>query len=522
MVSLSGALLLTTTVVTLNLCDAANILCIFPTASFSHQQPLLAVSRALAARGHNLTVINTNPNKTPLKNYRDIDIGFMYKEWDELKKQHGVSLQERISPFKLVSSFKHFVHFFCQKVLDSTQIQDLIKEVNGTKFDLIFYESLSYSSLLGFSELVGNPPIVGMLTLHPFNVNDLYVGNPEIPSYIPSVNLPYEHRMSFYERLTNFAIYSYFHYMRILYIEPIQEEFLQKYFGDVKHTAYELERNISVMLISGDLATSYPKPVHPNTIYIGPTHIEKPKPLPQDLQKWMDEAEDGVIYFSLGSNMKGTSVPADKRAVFIKAFAQFPRVRVLWKWEADTQLPGQPSNVMVKKWLPQQSILAHPKTRLFISQVGLQSFQEATSYGVPILGIPMFGDQDFNGAKLVQAGAGRVLEFYDIAYDNFYENLKELLTNKSYKDNMMTLSKITNDKPMPAVETAVWWIEYVLRHNGAPHLRPASIGLTWYQYYSLDVIAFILAIIVTAICVTAYILKTIVSKLTYGSKLKTH
>ncbi|RZF34519.1 hypothetical protein LSTR_LSTR011761 [Laodelphax striatellus] len=116
MVSLSGALLLTTTVVTLNLCDAANILCIFPTASFSHQQPLLAVSRALAARGHNMTVINTNPNKTPLKNYRDIDIGFMYKEWDELKKQHGVSLQERISPFQLVSTFKHFVHFFCQKI----------------------------------------------------------------------------------------------------------------------------------------------------------------------------------------------------------------------------------------------------------------------------------------------------------------------------------------------------------------------------------------------------------------------
>ncbi|RZF33014.1 hypothetical protein LSTR_LSTR014867 [Laodelphax striatellus] len=73
----------------------------------------------------------------------------------------------------------------------------------------------------------------------------------------------------------------------------------------------------------------------------------------------------------------------------------------------------------------------------------------------------------------------------------------------SYKDNMMTLSKITNDKPMPAVETAVWWIEYVLRTQWTPHLRPASIGLTWYQYYKPRCDCIILAIYCEAICVTA-------------------
>lgn len=71
----------------------------------------------------------------------------------------------------------------------------------------------------------------------------------------------------------------------------------------------------------------------------------------------MDGAEEGVIYFSLGSNMQGKSVPANIRAAFINAFKQFPKVRVLWKWEADTKLPGQPDNVLVKKWLPQQPIL---------------------------------------------------------------------------------------------------------------------------------------------------------------------
>lgn len=40
--------------------------------------------------------------------------------------------------------------------------------------------------------------------------------------------------------------------------------------------------------------------------------------------------------------------------------------RVLWKFE-DESLPGVPSNVMIKKWLPQNDILAHQNVVLFIS-----------------------------------------------------------------------------------------------------------------------------------------------------------
>ncbi|RZF35355.1 hypothetical protein LSTR_LSTR017033 [Laodelphax striatellus] len=84
---------------------------------------------------------------------------------------------------------------------------------------------------------------------------------------------------------------------------------------------------------------------------------------------------------------------------------------------------------------------------------------------------------------------------------------------------MLALSKITNDKPMPAVETAVWWIEYVLRHNGAPHLRPACMDLAWYQYYSIDIVAAIAAIVVSFLSICFYCGKMVVKKLMH-SKLK--
>lgn len=44
----------------------ANILAIFVAPSYSHQIPLLTLSKALAAKGHNLTVITQIPSEVSM------------------------------------------------------------------------------------------------------------------------------------------------------------------------------------------------------------------------------------------------------------------------------------------------------------------------------------------------------------------------------------------------------------------------------------------------------------------------
>lgn len=49
---------------------------------------------------------------------------------------------------------------------------------------------------------------------------------------------------------------------------------------------------------------------------------------------------------------------------------------------------------------------------------------------------------------------------------------------------------------MSPLDTAIYWVEYVARHKGAHFMKTAAVGMPFYQYYLLDVIAFILAVLI--------------------------
>lgn len=62
-------------------------------------------------------------------------------------------------------------------------------------------------------------------------------------------------------------------------------------------------------------------------INIGGAHIKPTKPLPVELQRFLDEAKDGVIYFSLGSVVKSSKLPKDKIRAFLGIFYHNNNIR---------------------------------------------------------------------------------------------------------------------------------------------------------------------------------------------------
>lgn len=195
----------------------------------------------------------------------------------------------------------------------------------------------------------------------------------------------------------------------------------------------------------------------------------------------------------MGSNIKMKHLSVDKRSAILKVLSKVKQ-RVLWKWE-DEQLPNKPENVLISKWLPQTDILAHPNTKLFISHCGLGSINEAKYYGVPILGIAVVADQPANLDEIIAEGWGVGGSLNDVTEEKFSSLLNEALNNASYSVTAKTTSNLYRDRPQTALATAVYWVEYVIRHKGAKHMQSPAVHLNFVQYYSLDVIGFILVVI---------------------------
>lgn len=214
----------------------------------------------------------------------------------------------------------------------------------------------------------------------------------------------------------------------------------------------------------------------------------------------MNEAKDGVVLFSLGSNAKSSYLPKAKVDIILKVFSKLKQ-RVIMKWETD-ELEGKSNNVYTGKWLPQDDILAHPKMKLFISHCGLGSVVESKYHGVPIVGMPIFADQMINVDLVVKEGWGLKVDFESIDEETLLSTIQELLINPKYTDKVKYLSDLYQDRPMSAKETAIYWVEYVIKHKGAPHLRYFGADLNFLQYNSLDVIAFITLIIVAVITIS--------------------
>jgi glucuronosyltransferase len=76
------------------------------------------------------------------------------------------------------------------------------------------------------------------------------------------------------------------------------------------------------------------------------------------------------------------------------------------------------------------------------------------------------------------------------------------------------MSAISKDEPVNSINRAVWWTEYVIRHNGTKHLRSAAVDLAWYQYLLLDVVAFLFILAAVTVLVSYLILKTVFRYLT--------
>ncbi len=140
-----------------------------------------------------------------------------------------------------------------------------------------------------------------------------------------------------------------------------------------------LLRKIILALCNTHFSIERLEPLPPNIIPVGGLQIQDPTALDNDLLEFVEKARKGVVLFSLGTNMKSEFMDENRKLAFIEAFRQLPDYNFIWKYESDLGQP-LPSNVKTLGWVRQNDILAHQKTKAFISHCGLLGTQGWTNW----------------------------------------------------------------------------------------------------------------------------------------------
>ena len=215
----------------------------------------------------------------------------------------------------------------------------------------------------------------------------------------------------------------------------------------------------------------------------------------------------GTIVVSFGTVV--SQFPKDIVQKFVDAFSLVPTYAVVWKHKHGwTGYSALPSNILLLDWVPQNDLLAHNRTRVFISHCGNNGQFEAVYHAVPMVCFPIFSDQFANSARVLHKRFGAVLDIVKFSPHNLVQVLESLMHNPDCKHNLQKASRIFRGQTPPKVKAA-FWINHVIKY-GDRHLRSQALEIGWTEYLLLD---FILLLVSPVCFCILFIYWTVVGQL---------
>ncbi|XP_047110702.1 UDP-glycosyltransferase UGT4-like [Schistocerca piceifrons] len=186
--------------------NSARILGVIPTASISHQLPFRLIALELGRRGHQVTLMTTDPIRKNIQNYTEIDLSNSY---DYVRSAFDFVSMSDDSPVEMIKMWPGAGEKMCQMQIESPQVQAFIR--SQPSFDVVILERLVYQCYYGLIHQLGSPPMIGFVSLSAPSPVLSSFGNPNNPAYSPDFMAGHTDHMSFWERLYNAYVITRLH-----------------------------------------------------------------------------------------------------------------------------------------------------------------------------------------------------------------------------------------------------------------------------------------------------------------------
>jgi UDP:flavonoid glycosyltransferase YjiC (YdhE family) len=166
--------------------------------------------------------------------------------------------------------------------------------------------------------------------------------------------------------------------------------------------------------------------------YVGPIFAHFDTPIPERVEQILDAGRP-IVYVAI------TSSPPELVRSVVAALRPLDADIILAASGHDLRhLEGD--GVTVEPLLPSHKIM--PRVDLAVTAGGQGSVQTALASGVPLIGIPLQGEQDANVWLAQRTGAARLVAKRDAGTDAMTSAARELLTDSTYRTNSARIARI--------------------------------------------------------------------------------
>jgi UDP-glucoronosyl and UDP-glucosyl transferase len=369
---------------------------------------------------------------------------------------------------------------------NNTNVRKLIN--SNETFDLIIVEAFAEYSLV-FGHIYSPAPVIQIAPGYGLTENFETAGAvARHPIHYPNI-----WRSDFKHTTENIATEMRL-YNEFRRLTNTSNTMLKKQFGSDTPTIQQLRNNVELLLLNLHPIFDNNRPVPPSVQYLGGglhltnSHINK---LNAALDHYMNSTKKGVIYVSFGATFDTNTLATEFKIMLIDLFAQLEEYTILWKIdEKSIKHLNVSNNVFVQSWFNQRAILNHKKTIAFLTQGGLQSTDEAIEAQIPMVCLPMMGDQFYHSQKLAQFGVARLLDTKSVTASELLINMQLVINDSSYKENTKKLHQFLQRDKMsfPPIDKAVYFTEKVILNSRyrLVSLKTTAANLPHAEYFMYE------------------------------------
>jgi UDP:flavonoid glycosyltransferase YjiC (YdhE family) len=188
----------------------------------------------------------------------------------------------------------------------------------------------------------------------------------------------------------------------------------------------------TLILVNSAFGLEYGRPLPPLVQMVGPMLPADDAHLaPQDAA-WLADGPP-VAYVNLGT----LAAPSPELFCRLAEGLRSDAFRALWVVRPGllpTLPPDLPATVRVESWVASPyAALRHPNVRAFVSHCGINSAYESLAAGTPIVGIPLFADQQDMALQVRDAGVGVLLRKDRFTPAELRESVTRIIRDEAFR-----------------------------------------------------------------------------------------